>query len=197
MGIDILENIYSDRLSYESKIKTSTPSNELEEVQNSVDSVEETKSEESENGDEHLLNAALAKLELAEEKQRKPHKRVFEIIDKEKKGMISREQLQSYIREILQVLWTPAQVELVNNYFDPTKTGKEGVTLLDIIDRLSFNRMLEKKDALKAYSRISLHGFILCLREAWRKNKLLQKESLMILFEKYDENSDQVLSLQE
>ncbi len=124
MGIDILENIYSDRLSYESKIKTSTPSNELEEVQNSVDSVEETKSEESENGDEHLLNAALAKLELAEEKQRKPHKRVFEIIDKEKKGMISREQLQSYIREILQVLSTPAQVELLNNYFDPTKTGR-------------------------------------------------------------------------
>lgn len=42
--------------------------------------------------EDHALNAALAKLEMAEEKQRKPHKRVFEIIDKERKGMITRDQ---------------------------------------------------------------------------------------------------------
>ena len=30
--------------------------------------------------------------QMAEEKQRKPHKRVFEIIDKERKGMITRDQ---------------------------------------------------------------------------------------------------------
>ena len=57
--------------------------------------------------------------------------------------------------------------------------------------------MGEKRDVLRAYYKISLHGFTLALRKAWKEWKKVQTESLMELFKKYDENQDQVLSLQE
>lgn len=50
-------------------------------------------------GEDMVLHSALAKLELQEERQRKPHKRVFEIMDKEKKGAVPLTMLLTYIRE--------------------------------------------------------------------------------------------------
>ena len=65
MGNAVLENIYSDPQSYTKKLDTarSPTTGDLEEEQKSVDTLEEI-----DNPEEHVLNAALAKLELAEEK---------------------------------------------------------------------------------------------------------------------------------
>lgn len=58
-------------------------------------------------------------------------------------------------------------------------------------------KMAERKDQLRAYYNISLNGFTRGLMKAWIEFKEVQKQQLMEMFEKYDENKDQVLSLQE
>ena len=105
-------------------------------------------------------SAALGKLEAQAERMKRPVRRAFELLDKDKRGTVERAALLAHFRDVLGVHWTEAQQQAVFEL--SAGAGEPG-----LVERDSFlEAMAERKQTLKDAARLSLVGLLRALRRA-------------------------------
>ena len=107
-------------------------------------------------------SAALGKLEAQAERMKRPVRRAFELLDKDKdkRGKVERAALLAHFRDVLGVHWTEAQQQAVFEL--SAGAGEPG-----LVERDSFlEAMAERKQTLKDAARLSLVGLLRALRRA-------------------------------
>ena len=109
-------------------------------------------------------SAALGKLEAQAERMKRPVRRAFELLDKDKdkdkRGKVERAALLAHFRDVLGVHWTEAQQQAVFEL--SAGAGEPGLVERDYF----LEAMAERKQTLKDAARLSLVGLLRALRRA-------------------------------